>query len=208
MTKGHNNVLPNAHFRKHWHSSVWCERGLVKCHFNQPGKKLRRRLTRQAKAQAIAPKPTGGAVRPVVHSQTFKYNTKVRAGRGFTLAELKAAGINPSFAKTVGICVDRRRKNRSVEGLQANVQRLNEYKAKLVVLPKSGQASEPVSQATGFILPIVQKQAAVETRAITAAEKKRNVYTEMRHLRADARLVGQRLKAYLAAQEEAKLNKK
>ena len=35
------------------------------------------------------PRPTAGALRPVVHGQTVKYNTKKRAGRGFTLEELK-----------------------------------------------------------------------------------------------------------------------
>lgn len=44
---------------------------------------------RQAKAKAIFPRPTSGALRPVVHSQTVRYNMKVRSGRGFTLEELK-----------------------------------------------------------------------------------------------------------------------
>jgi large subunit ribosomal protein L13e len=90
MTKGQNNVLPNAHFRKHWHNAIWSERGLVRCHFDQAGKKKRRYLARQAKAKTVAPRPTGGAVRPVVFCQTFKYNTKQRLGRGFTLDEIKA----------------------------------------------------------------------------------------------------------------------
>merc|ERR1719284_1311348 len=185
MTKGHNNVLPNAHFRKHWHSSIWSHRGLVRCHFDQAGKKKRRLLARRAKAKAIAPRPTGGAVRPVVRCPTFKYNTKVRAGRGFTLAELKEVGFAPQYAKTIGIAVDQRRKNRSQERFNENVQRLKEYKARLVVLPKkvkarkgdkrqpaSAEAQGPVSQATGFILPIVQPKVSQEVRAITAEEKK------------------------------------
>ena len=44
---------------------------------------------RQKKAVAVFPRPTAGPLRPVVHSQTLKYNAKVRAGRGFTLEELK-----------------------------------------------------------------------------------------------------------------------
>ena len=77
-----NGIIPNNHFRKHW------ER-YVRTWFNQPGRKKRRRLNRQKKAARIAPRPVAGALRPVVHCQTWKYNTKVRAGRGFTLEELK-----------------------------------------------------------------------------------------------------------------------
>lgn len=44
---------------------------------------------REKKAVRIFPRPTAGPLRPVVHSQTLKYNMKVRAGRGFTLEELK-----------------------------------------------------------------------------------------------------------------------
>lgn len=44
---------------------------------------------RQKKAVKIFPKPTAGPLRPVVHGQTVKYNMKVRAGKGFSLEELK-----------------------------------------------------------------------------------------------------------------------
>ena len=44
---------------------------------------------RVAKAKAVYPRPVAGPLRPVVHSQTQRYNTKIRAGRGFTLDELK-----------------------------------------------------------------------------------------------------------------------
>merc|ERR1712042_60903 len=111
----HNNVLPNAHFHKDWQNRV-------RTWFNQPGRKKRRRVARQKKALAIAPKPVAGSLRPVVRCPTFKYNTKVRMGRGFTLEELKAAGISAKRARTVGISVDHRRKNKSTESLQANVQ--------------------------------------------------------------------------------------
>ncbi|XP_039034836.1 uncharacterized protein LOC120171118 [Hibiscus syriacus] len=45
------------------------------------------------------------------------------------------------LAPTIGIVVDHRLKNRSLEGLQANVQRLKTYKAKLVVFPRRALAS-------------------------------------------------------------------
>lgn len=44
---------------------------------------------RQKKAVKIFPKPTAGPLRPVVHGQTLKYNMKLRAGKGFSLEELK-----------------------------------------------------------------------------------------------------------------------
>jgi len=47
------------------------------------------RAARAAKAVKVFPRPAAGPLRPVVHAQTVKYNTKLRLGRGFTLAELK-----------------------------------------------------------------------------------------------------------------------
>ncbi len=44
---------------------------------------------RDAKAAATFPRPTAGALRPVVHGQTLRYQAKRRAGRGFTHEELK-----------------------------------------------------------------------------------------------------------------------
>ena len=83
----HNNVLPNAHFKKDWDRRV-------KTWFDQAGKKRRRRLLRKEKAAAIAPRPAGGLLRPVVHCTTQKYNMKTRLGRGFSLQELKVCFVN------------------------------------------------------------------------------------------------------------------
>ena len=74
-------------------------------------------------------------LRPVVHCPTVRYHTKIRPGKGFTLAELKASGINRRLATTIGIAVDARRRNKSVESLQTNAQRLKEYKSKLILFP-------------------------------------------------------------------------
>jgi len=60
----------------------------VRTWFNQPAKKVARRAARLAKAKQSAPRPIG-ELRPIVRGQTNKYNGKVRAGRGFTLDELK-----------------------------------------------------------------------------------------------------------------------
>ena len=82
----HNNVVPNIHLRKHW-------QGRVKTHFDQPAKKLRRHQRRERKAKEMFPRPVQ-KLRPIVSSMTRKYAGKVRYGRGFTLAELKAAKLN------------------------------------------------------------------------------------------------------------------
>ena len=77
----HNNQLPNVHFHKDWQLRV-------KTWFDQPGRKKRRRNNRISKAARIAPRPIE-LLRPAVRCPTLKYNTKLRAGRGFTLDELK-----------------------------------------------------------------------------------------------------------------------
>lgn len=77
-----NNMIPNGHFHKDWQR-------FVKTWFNQPARKFRRKQKRIKKARAIAPRPAAGPLRPIVRCPTVRYHTKVRAGRGFTLQELK-----------------------------------------------------------------------------------------------------------------------
>merc|ERR1712080_529593 len=134
--------------------------------------------------------PTGGLLRPIVHCQTNKYNMRVRAGRGFTLQEIRSAGISPKYAQSIGICVDHRRRNRSLESVQANVQRLKEYQAKVVILPKREASTE--AQLKGFILPIAKADMRDRARKATEEEKKSNVFQSMRIARADARMIGVR----------------
>merc|ERR1712236_169732 len=102
--------------------------------FNQPARKIRRRQNRVAKAARVAPRPLG-KIRPVVACPTYKYNLKQRLGRGFTLEEVKAAGLSKKYARTIGIAVDHRRRNKSVESLQLNAQRLKEYQSKMILFP-------------------------------------------------------------------------
>ncbi|CAG9999288.1 unnamed protein product [Clonostachys byssicola] len=128
MAIKHNQKLINNHFRKDWQRRV-------RTHFDQAGKKKSRRTARQAKAAAVAPRPLD-KLRPVVRCPTIRYNRRVRAGRGFTLAELKEAGIPKRFAPTVGISVDSRRQNLSEESLKVNVERLKAYKERLIVFPR------------------------------------------------------------------------
>jgi len=208
----HNNVIPNAHFHKHWQN-------YVRTWFDQPARKKTRRLHRAAKAARVAPRPVHGLLRPVVHSQTQKYNTKVRAGRGFTLEELKAAGIARLAAPGIGIAVDHRRHNHCEESLQANVQRLKEYKARLVVFPrraekdkdgklkhKKGDTSDAkvlksVTQLTGPVLSISKRVKKDKARKITADEKAKHVYRQIRGIRTNLKYEGRRAKK---AAEKAK----
>ncbi|KAL2652121.1 hypothetical protein R1flu_020249 [Riccia fluitans] len=203
----HNNVIPNGHFKKDWQN-------YVKTWFNQPARKKRRRTVRQKKAVTIFPRPTAGPLRPVVHGQTVRYNMKVRAGRGFTLEELKAAGISKKLAPTIGIAVDHRRRNKSLESLQANVARLNTFKAKLVVFPrrsrkvKAGDSTAEelasVTQLQGPVLPIVNQKPTVELVTITEDMKAVKAYSKLRVERMNARLVGIRKKKAAEAEKEEK----
>merc|ERR1712137_283069 len=93
----HNNIIPNVHLNKDW-------KNRVKTWFNQPGRKQTRRRKRAERAAAIFPRPLQ-KLRPVVQCPTVRYNAKSRLGRGFTLAELKAAGLSRVYAQTVGISV-------------------------------------------------------------------------------------------------------
>ena len=124
----HNNLLHNNHFHKDWQRRV-------RVWFDQAGRKKSRRNARAAKAAALGMRPVQ-ALRPAVRGQTLKYNTKLRQGRGFTIEELKAAGIRKVEARSIGIPVDHRRKNKSEESLKLNADRLKAYKERLIVLPR------------------------------------------------------------------------
>ncbi|THU55504.1 hypothetical protein C4D60_Mb11t07280 [Musa balbisiana] len=210
----HNNVVPNGHFKKHWQN-------YVKTWFNQPARKTRRRIARQKKAVKIFPRPTAGPLRPIVQCQTLKYNMKSRSGRGFTLEELKAAGIPKKLAPTIGIAVDHRRKNRSLEGLQANVQRQLEFQRNLlqqlallliigerIDLSRAGDSSpEELATATqvqGPYLPIVREQPSVELVKVTDEMKSFKAYAKLRVERMNERQVGVRMKKAAEAEKEEK----
>merc|ERR1719270_1741688 len=64
---------------------------------------------------------------------SIRYNMKVRKGRGFNPEELKAVGLSSRNARTIGIAVDMRRKNKSDESFNRNVERLKEYLKQVVV---------------------------------------------------------------------------
>jgi len=194
----HNQVIANAHFHKNWanHVQTW---------FDQPADKQKRRNARIIKAKRVAPRPVN-LLRPVVRCPTIKYNMKIRAGRGFTFAELKAAEINKKQARGIGIAVDHRRENRSEESFQANVQRLKLYKSKLVVFPRrstkrlrAGDSTKErraaaVQVLSKSTLPIQTPEVEVQVRKITKEEKDSDVYAKVRKARTDQKRAGARTK--------------
>ncbi|UYV67264.1 RPL13 [Cordylochernes scorpioides] len=200
-----NKVLPNAHFKKDWARRV-------KCGFDQPMRKKRRHAKRVEKARLIAPRPTQ-LLRPLVRCPTARYNNRLRLGRGFTLEEIKAAGLCKERARSLGVAVDHRRRNKSVESLQLNSQRLKTYMTKLVVFPrksakprKGDSSAEEIKLATqlkGVIMPYrssKRKEARVP-EVDKEGEKKMSVYEILRKARVDAKLVGVREKKAKEAQE-------
>jgi len=207
----HNNVIPNNHFRKEWQLRV-------RTWFDQPMRKRRRRAARGVKAAKVAPRPVDGPLRPIVRCPTNKYNMHVRLGRGFSLEELKEAGIPAKYAPTIGIAVDSRRKNRSVDAMQDNVQRLKEYQTKLLVFPKNPSKPKPgdatkddlamATQLTTPLMPIVKKPVQIEVRAITDEDKAKNAYRTLRIERSNKRLKGIRDKRAAEKAAEADDKKK
>ncbi|KAF2244363.1 ribosomal protein L13e [Trematosphaeria pertusa] len=210
MAIKHNQQIQKNHFHKDWQR-------YVRVHFDQPGRKKSRRNARVQKAAKVAPRPVD-RLRPVVRCPTVKYNRRVRPGRGFSLAELKAAGIPRKLAPTIGISVDPRRQNLSEESLKANVERLQEYRKRLILFPrrngktKQGDASaedvkaakkgENIIKSTSEILPI-KNVVQFEEGPIGNYEATENAYRKLREARSEARLVGVREKrAKLKAEEE------
>jgi len=195
----HNNAIPNVHFHKDW-------KRYVKTWFNQPAKKLKRRTRRLERAKQLAPRPVD-LLHPIVRGQTNKYNTKVRAGRGFTLDELKGAKIRRIEALNIGISVDHRRKNRNEEAYQLNVNRLRQYRAKLIIFPRNPSSKKEnkadskkedqekaVQVLTPHVLPIHQPRVKQVVRKITEEERKTSAFKQLCKAWNDAHFKGKREK--------------
>ena len=185
----HNNMLPNVHLGKDWQEKV-------KTWFNQPGRKHRRQLKRAAKAAKVAPNPTH-TLKPIVRGQTNKYNNKIRLGRGFTKEELKKAGIlSLNYARSIGIAIDLRRKDTSNEAQTANVNRIKEYLAKMILYPrKKADKKAIVKEATEeqlkapeakeqntckCVIPLPKEEVGYTFAPITKEMKSANVYKTQR----------------------------
>merc|ERR1712168_1334168 len=89
----------------------------------------------------------------------------------------KAVGLKKASSHAIGIAVDHRRRNRSIESLQTNVQRLKEYQANMILFPlnpkkpRKGDATpEEISKATqlvGTVMPYKRPAPKVEVMEIT-----------------------------------------
>jgi large subunit ribosomal protein L13e len=117
------------------------------------------------------------------------------------LDELKAAGLSRAYAKTVGIAVDHRRRNKTEEDFQRNVQRLQTYKSKLILFPRKAnskrvkkgdstkdQLAKAVQNVSRNLLAFERKPAVPKARAITDAEREVDVWGKQR----DEKLTGKR----------------
>lgn len=144
-------------------------------------------------------------LRPTVKACTRRYASKIRFGRGFSLAEVRAAGLSPSFARSVGIAVDHRRHG-SNQMEEANIQRLTTYKANLVLFPrvegkpKKGEINDSTTRldtpqnTVGGVLPLPKRKVRVGLAALTKDLKAKKIYRTLREARVNRKYDGIRAK--------------
>ena len=128
-----------------------------------------------------------------------RYHTKVHASRGFSLEELRVAGIHKKVAQTFRILVDPRRRNKCMESLQANLQWLKEYRSKLILFPKkpsaprkgdsSAEELKLAAQLTGSVMPILNIYKKEKAKVITEEENFK-AFASLHMDHANARLFG------------------
>lgn len=211
MVKGNHAIPYTRKFKKWWQR-------YTKVNFAAPVKKRARRVARQEAIAKNGPRPIG-KLRPIVHRPSFRFNMQTKFGKGFTLEELKTVNLTKRVAQTVGIAVDHRRRNKSVESLDLNVARLKEYLEKLVVFPRTTYSKKirerkanakkvgglprdtPKSELDkvkavhiAAAMPINQKSKVMKVRAPTAEEKAYNAYRELRKHRLERYLHGKKNK--------------
>lgn len=188
MVRG-NHVITKQHFHKDWQN-------YIKTWFKQPLRKVRKFKLRNQKIKQKSPRPLN-RLQPVVNCPSNRYNQKFRLGRGFSLLELKKAGLHPKFARSVGISVDIRRINKislndNNDTLKRNVQRLKEYMSKLVLEPKGKKKDQKENKAqvvyktqTNYVMPLKKTKVKgfkqqVKARKVTEKEKKYSAYVDLR----------------------------
>ncbi|XP_053204093.1 60S ribosomal protein L13-like [Panonychus citri] len=197
MGKFRNNVVPNVHFHKDWQK-------YIKTWFNQPARKARRARTRLTKS-----KPN--SLKPVVSCPTMRYNIKKRLGRGFSITELKAVGMSVGYARSIGISVDPRRKNKSNESVESNIHRLKVYKNRLQIVSRPGKKNKKPAGAPevdkltttirGKIMPLKAKRITITRRVVDKRMAKFKPFQLTRMARKKERLVGYREKKAKEAAE-------
>jgi len=110
----------------------------------------------------------------MVRCPTRRYNMKVRYGRGFTLEELKLAGLNAGYARTIGIAVDPRRQDTSMETRDMNVKRLKAYLSKLILFPSKNSkrlAKKPADKKDTKPRKLIVEEATADKLNSAAAKK-------------------------------------
>jgi large subunit ribosomal protein L13e len=194
--------------RKHWITQK------VKCFFNVNGHKTVRSQKRADRAAARSPAPLD-LLRPTVKACTRRYASKIRFGRGFSLEEIRAAGLTPAFARTVGIAVDHRRHG-SNQMEEANIQRLTTYKANLVLFPrvegkaKKGEIADSTTRldtpqnVEGGVLALPVVKVRVGLAALTKDLKSKKVYRSIREARINRKYEGKRIKRAKEAADKKK----
>ena len=128
------------------------------------------------------------------------------------------AGIHKKVARTIGISVDPRRRNKCTESLQANVQRLKEYRSKLILFPRKPSAPKKrdssaeelklATQLTGPVMPIWKVYKKEKARVITEEEKNFKAFASLLMARTNARLFGIQAKRAKEAAEQGVEKKK
>ena len=157
-------------------------------------------------------RPSGTTIDPEPAEVLFVFNV------GFTLAEIKAAGLGQQFARSIGIAVDHRRKNRCQESLELNKNRLQNYLNKLVLFPRNEK--KPVTKAKNGIVNDSAKDQKVgesanlnslpplirRVRSVSSAElerlRKGNAYKSLKQEWCNQRNEGKRAKKAREAAEK------
>jgi len=193
---------------KHWERRVATG-------FRTPFKRAKRHNKRVEKGRKLFPRPLR-SLQPVVHSDGRRYNLKKRLGRGFSAAEVKAAGFKDvTIARRLGIRIDPRRRNKSQESLKTNTDRLKAYKKKLVVYTKGvfktkkeldktkkrpagpAMSRNLLQKYSKVILPIhrtSKKDIPVEFVKLKQFAVKESAFQYLRAQRAMQKTIGERLK--------------
>lgn len=216
MPKG-NNAIPKVHQRKHWTPGS-SQKGNYKTFLDQPKKAQTRRRLRIQKAKKAFPRPLK-QLKPVVACPTVRYNMRKRLGAGFTIEEIRASGITPRYAATIGITVDNRRKNISEESLKTNTERLKSYLSKLVLFPRSSKivakgetaAAEAKKVAPAKTLPGAPvKKAVASSRKVAKADTEKSAYKFLKKNLSAVRFMGERIvrQQKKLAKEKAEAEKK
>ena len=136
---------------------------------------------------------------------------------------IQEAGIARKLAPTIGISVDSRRQNQSVESLKINVDRLKAYQARLILFPrKAGQhkkgdaskeelsAAKDAPRSFRAALPIATRDTEIKTISKSDMPKavEGGAYRALREARAAARHQGKKEKREKDKNDEAAAAKK